>query len=99
MPKIFSDTQPHLVHHDGASTNLTNSMARLEPVSSAFYDAEDEVDPQGNELQWRDDNFTYPGRGLCVEGCPQAKVDVGEVQYRGAASVIPRWWCSRGCQA
>ena len=102
MPKIFSDTQPHLGRvQDYWRTNRTStSMARLESFSSAFYRVFEELDPNGTELQLRDDNFTYPGlQRVCTNGCPESMVEAGQAQYHGVGTQTPRWWCSQGCLA
>jgi hypothetical protein len=74
-------------------------MGRLEAASSAFYHGDAEVDPDGTLLQFRDDNFTYPGVSTCDRGCVQTMFEAGELRQFSHVDAIPQWWCSLSCRA
>lgn len=97
-PKIFSDTMPHLCL-DQQLGRRTTAMGRLEAASSAFYHGDAEVDPDGTLLQFRDDNFTYPGVSTCDRGCVQTMFEAGELRQFSDVDAIPQWWCSLSCRA
>ena len=101
-PKIFADTMPHLRERRfpvaDAPARFT-AMARLEAASAPFYDSDVEVDLDGALLQFRDDNFTYPGVATCNRGCVQTMFDSGELRQFNHVDDIPLWWCSRSCRA